>query len=411
MIFTLIKNELIKLMKRGKTWIVFGLFVVMTIGMNVVAHFSDKDMRYYMSPQGRIESIDRNIQWEKENINRLEEDAKKDKNNTYYAGWIEESKNSLKRFEEERKIQEERLKNGDKPDSWKEDLQIEKKALQADLDNKDIPEEHKSYQKKRLEEIKMIEEAGIKPVEGWEFDPFNNTINFFNLLGMIILVSGIAVFMSDIVSGEATPPTLKFLLVQPISRGKVLISKFIAVTITVVTMIAGLEAAAFGVVGVIKGFDAAKMPKVIGEKYFMKISEQTGGWPQLNPVEGSGSISTLGDLMLQSFGLQILYIVACCALIFLISTLFKSSMITMAVAVIASVATSMATMSMGKLQEIAHLLFLNYGATPQVITGDIAYMYNNVNFTPELGAMLMIGTIVICPIIAYVVFKRKDILI
>lgn len=410
MIFTLIKNELIKLMKRGKTWIVFGLFVVMTVGLNVMAHFSDKDMRYYMSPQGQIENLDRSIGWEKENLARAEQDLKNDPNG-YAKEYVVQIKENIARYEEERKVQEERLKLGDKPDSWKEDLALEKKSLQEQVDNKNFDEDQKSYAKTRLEEIKMIEEAGIKPVESWEFDPFNNTIGFFNLLGTIILISGIAVFMSDIVSGEATPPTLKFLLVQPISRGKVLISKFIAVTLTVVTMIAGLEAAAFGVVGAIKGFECGNMPIMIGQKYFMKISQETGGWPQMYPVEGSASMTTVSDYMLQSFGLQILFIIACCAFIFLISTLFKSSMITMAVSVILSVATTMISMSVGKVRDIAHLLFLNYGATPGIIKGDVAYMYNNVNFTPELGATLMIITIVVCPIIAYIVFKRKDILI
>ena len=64
-------------------------------------------------------------------------------------------------------------------------------------------------------------------------------------LGMAILVAGIAVFMSDIVSGECTPATLKFLLIQPVTRGKVLLSKFIAVTITVLTMILGAELVGF----------------------------------------------------------------------------------------------------------------------------------------------------------------------
>lgn len=410
MLFTLIKNELIKLTKRGKTWIVFGLFLIMTIGMNVMAYFSDKDMRYYRSPQGQIESYNRTLSLERENLKKAEEGLKKGTNG-YTKENVENIKRNIAKLEEDIKIQEERLKNADNRDRWKEDLALEKKMLQEQVDDNNIPDEQKKYAKTRLEEIKMIEKAGVKPVESWEFDPFNNTINFFNLLGIIILISGIAVFMSDIVSGEATPPTLKFLLVQPVSRGKVLISKFIAVTITVVTMIAGLEAIAFGVMGAIKGFDGGKMPVMLGQKYFMKISQETGGWPELTPVEGSAYVSTVRDYVLQSFGLQILFIIACCAFIFLISTLFKSSMITMAVAVIASVATTTISMSVGKVKDVAHLLFLNYGATPQVIKGDIAYTYNNANFTPELGAILMLITIVVCPTIAYIVFKRKDILI
>ena len=79
--------------------------------------------------------------------------------------------------------------------------------------------------------------------------------------------------MSDIVSGECTPPTLKFHLVQPISRGKVILSKFIAVVITVVTMIGGLEALVVAGLSAFTGFDAGKMPHYIGSrKWWTSIS-------------------------------------------------------------------------------------------------------------------------------------------
>lgn len=410
MLFTLVKNELIKLMQKGKTWIVFGLFLIMVVGINVALHFSDKDMRYYNSPQGKIEQINMQIGWEKENLAHYEKEEKTNKE-SYIKEGIASSKENIKALEEDIKKQEEIIAKGDVADAWKIELAAEKKSLEETINNKEIEEGEKKYAKIRLNEIKVIEEAGIKPIETWEFSPFNNTINLFTSIGTIILVAGIAIFMSDIVSGESTPPTLKFLLVQPISRIKVLASKFIAVIITVVGMIVGLEALAFGVIGAVKGFAGGKMPVFIGQKYVMKISQETGGWPQMVPVEGSAQLSNMNSLFLQSLGLQILFIIACCSFIFLISTIFKSSMITMAVAVIISVATTMASMSIGKLREISHLMFLNYGATPGVIGGDVAYMYNNPNFSVNLGITLMVITIIICPIIAGIIFKRKDILI
>ena len=229
---------------------------------------------------------------------------------------------------------------------------------------------------------------------------------------MVILVAGIAVFMSDIVSGESTPPTLKFLLVQPITRGKVILSKFMAVVITVVGLIGGLELIGFGVVGAIAGFDGGKMPLKIGVRYAWDYSNlDYSGMPTLTQVSGSGIISTKGAALLQSFALQILFIVACCAFIFLISAIFKSSMTTMALSVIISVASTISCMVSKSIGKMAHLLFLNYGATVNVITGDVVQNFNNPNFSIGLGVALMCLTIVVSYILAHIIFSKKDILI
>lgn len=410
MLFTLTKNELIKLMRKGKTWIVFGLFLIMVVGINVALHFSDQDARYYESPEFKVQQITNEIQWNKEELVKLEKEA-----STNAASHIKENiaytNERIKSLEEQKKVQEEILAIGGSPDSWKKELAIEKKEKEEILKDTNLDEITKVELENRLKEINALESAGIKPIKNWEFGPFNNMIELFKILGSIILVAGIAIFMSDIVAGECTPPTLKFLLVQPISRTKMLASKFIAVVITVITMIVGLEALAFGAIGMVKGFDAGKMPIYLGQKYGFKATSELGGWQELVPVDGTAYLSDMSTYFMQSFGLQILFIIACCSFIFLISTLFKSSMIAMAVSVIISVAVPMVSMSIGKVREISHLIFLNYGGTPDLITGNIAYMYNNPNFSISLAITLMLITIIICPIIAGIIFKRKDILI
>lgn len=259
MFFTLVKNELIKLFSRGKTWIVFGLFALIVIGTNVAFHFSDKEMRYHNSPQGRIEDIDRNIGYMKESIERYEKELKSNPESNVKE-YIAMEKENIKELEKDKKREEEKLKNGVNPNQWKEDLSTEKNQLKERLKEKDVEDREKATIKNRLAEIENIEKLGMKPIESWEFSPFNNSISFMTLIGTMILVTGIAIFMSDIVSGESTPPTLKFLLVQPISRTKVIASKFTAVVLTVLSMIVGLEILAFGALGAMKGFDSGKMP-------------------------------------------------------------------------------------------------------------------------------------------------------
>ncbi|MDD6794480.1 MAG: ABC transporter permease, partial [Clostridiaceae bacterium] len=137
---------------------------------------------------------------------------------------------------------------------------------------------------------------------------------------------------------------------------------------------------------------------------------QNGGNPSLKEVVDSGILSTRGTAFVESFLLQLLFIIACCALVFLISSIFKSSMTTMAISVIICVASSIIFMTTS-LKKVAHLVFLNYGATPSVVGGDIAQLYNNPNFSVGLGISLMCGTIIISYILATLIFNKKDMLI
>ena len=410
MILTLVKNELIKILKRSKTWIVFGLFAIAVVGAGFLSNYSANQTEYYQSPQGQIDNLNRNVDYLNGDIKNLES------NPNAPATELEERKNRLEEIKAEIKVQEEKVKNGKSATAWRTDLEEEKKGIEKTLEEADggqnMPEQFKMYQKARLDEINMFLSKDIKPIEEWEFDAFNYGNGLLRIIGLIILVSGIAVFMSDIVSGESTPPTLKFLLVQPISRGKVILSKFIAVVITVVGMIGSLELLAFGAVGAIAGFGGGEMPKIIGTQYQWDYSNLTDtGQATIAQVQNSGVTSTRAIGLLQSFGFEILFIIACCAFIFLISSIFKSSMITMAISVIVSVASTMVCLMSSTVGKVAHLIFLNYGSTNNVIDGSIATTFKNPDFSVGLGASLMIGTIIVSYIIAHVVFSKKDMLI
>lgn len=407
MLFTLVKNELIKIMRRPKTWIVFALFFVLVSGGIYLSYKDAKYTEYYNSPEGRIEQIQNSIE-------HLNKESKELEGKT--EEWAEsarvENKIHLENLNKELAEQQELLKHKDEPDFWKLSLIKEKEELQKEIDNMMPEDEHVVLLKEQLAEIDKALEDNKRPVESWEFNSINFEISLFGLLGMIILASGIAVFMSDIVSGESTPPTLKFLLVQPIKRGKVILSKFIAVVITVVSMISGLEIVSFGVLSCINGFEGWDMTEVIGTKYQWDYSTvATQGEPVLKAIENSGVEINRFNLLLQSFGLQLLFIVACCAFIFLISAIFKSSMTTMALSVIVSVASTMVAMMSRSVGKIAHINFLNYGNTVGLLQGETALNFRNPNFTVQSGIIVMCITIIVSYIIAHVVFNKKDILI
>ena len=53
MIFTLIKNELIKISKRSKTWIVFALFAICVVRIGIISNIDAKYIAHNTTPEGR----------------------------------------------------------------------------------------------------------------------------------------------------------------------------------------------------------------------------------------------------------------------------------------------------------------------------------------------------------------------
>ena len=440
MLFTLIKNELIKLMKKSKTWIVFALFATFILITIFVQYRDDKNMRIWNSPERQLKMAQDNLKYYNE---ELESNKETDVNPEYIAylqDAIENSREQIKNYEYI-------IKNGLDEDAWKIQLdQMIEYSKQTIENYKNYDDEwSKRYlmqEQDNLEIYNYLRDNNIEPLYGWEYEAYNYMTSLMQFLGAGLLVCGIAVFMSDIVSGECTPATLKFLLVQPVTRGKVLLSKFIAVTLTVITMILGAELIGFVFVNLTSKLGGASYPVSLGAKYNKIINSE--GIAELVKVVGSGHIgsnlelfvksmlfqglfivatcsvvflistlikSSMVTMALSSMLFQGLFIVATCSVVFLISTLIKSSMVTMALSVVVTVFLTIASQLMVTIKDFAHLIFVNYADGISILTGSSALTFNNPNMTVQNGIIIMIATSVISYIIAHINFTRKDILI
>ncbi|MCD2500604.1 ABC transporter permease subunit [Clostridium sp. NSJ-145] len=407
MLLTLIKNELIKLLKKGKTWIVFALFALF-IGITIFGQYSsDKNMRMWQSPEKQLEMA-------KENLDYYKEELELNKNSDVNPEYIASLEESIEYSKEQIKSYEDIIKNGVNEDEWKKQLDEEieyakESIIRYEKYDDEWSKQYAMESKERLEQLTYLRDNNIQPLYGWEYDAYNYMSSLMQFLGMAILVAGIAVFMSDIVSGECTPATLKFLLIQPVTRGKVLLSKFIAVTITVLTMILGAEIVGFLFVNITSGVNNSAYPVSIGTVYEKIINAD--GTTILSKVVGSGHMGTNLELFTKAMLFQALFIITACAVIFMISTLIKSSMITMAISVVVTVFLTIGSYNLSALRKIAHLVFLNFGDSISVFTGSSAMMMQNPNMTVTNGVIVMIVTTLVAYLIAHINFSKKDILI
>src|SRR5699024_6194975 len=105
--------------------------------------------------------------------------------------------------------------------SWEEALQedIEFQENMIEENQNTVSSGELSEMKVELEELKYLREHNIETEEDFDFNGFSFINDLVEQLGHVFLAIGIAVFAADIVSGEWTPPTMKLLLTQPVSRG------------------------------------------------------------------------------------------------------------------------------------------------------------------------------------------------
>ncbi|ADK15764.1 MULTISPECIES: ABC transporter permease subunit [Clostridium] len=149
-------------------------------------------------------------------------------------------------------------------------------------------------------------------------------LQYFVLLFLIIPI----VLSSDIVSGEYSPNTIKALIAKPISRKKIITSKFIvsvilsAGTIIISTIIFIVEA------GIHLGFSDYRLPFDVSAKYVLdKSLPLSPVTSQMKYVSGSMSIIPVWSVILQLILILIVISIAIISIIMFISTICRNSLI------------------------------------------------------------------------------------
>ncbi len=149
-------------------------------------------------------------------------------------------------------------------------------------------------------------------------------MGFIPLLFLLIMI----VLLSDIVSGEYAPNTIKNLITRPISRKKIILSKFIvsiilsASTIITSTIIFILEA------GIHLGFSDYRLPFDVGAKYVLDRSlPLTAVSSQMKYVPGSRTMIPLWSSIIALVLITIIVSMAIVSIIIFISTVCKNSLI------------------------------------------------------------------------------------
>ncbi len=139
------------------------------------------------------------------------------------------------------------------------------------------------------------------------------------VLFMSAFVSLVSIFVviiaADSLAGEFSGGTIKLLLLQPASRSKILLAKYLSVFVYALFMVALVMLVAFIAGAIFYGFDGASMT-------YLNVSE-TGEYIERNMI-----LHTL-----TTYGLQCVMLVFVATIAFLISSVFRSSSMAISIAI------------------------------------------------------------------------------
>lgn len=401
-------QELFKLFRRKKTLVVIIAFILLTTFLCYGIRQNSAMMEKYSTPEFQIENLESHISYLESEIDNIPDDIKA--NEEEVTNYQTNLRNEIEHLEGEIELLKKKMDRNLKwEDALAEDIKAQEDYIEASKSS--MNSDNLSRNKMELDQLKYLQEHNIEPHSDYEFNGFTYLEDLLDQLGQVFLVIGISVFAADMVSGEWTPATMKLLLAQPVSRRKVLLSKFLATIAAAVGLILLIEIISFIVVGLLFEFGDMNYPVVINKvfEYDYSVFLEDGTHP-LALVDGSWDIVPMWKYSLVSLAYQALFIVAASSFVFMVSTLAKSSMVSMGVSVVSLIAATI-VFQFSTFHKIARYTFTTYASIGDTIAGNMAMYFSNPAFNLNSGIIAMVGGTIVCYIVSHFVFTKRDMLV
>ncbi len=257
---------------------------------------------------------------------------------------------------------------------YEQQIQSSKQALETPF----LPEYQKEELKKSIKINEYVLENNISMEPSlWEQVQENSS-----------LISVIAIFVSvaaaTIVASEFSQGTIKLLLIRPISRGKVLLSKYLAVMTFGLIMMAVLFTVSVVLSGILFGFDGAAKP-------FLYIGTEG------NVVEVDILYKTM-----ESYGLRSVAIIMYPTLAFMLAVVFRTNALAQGLTIVSIILGPQVATALTKYSWTKYLLFAHTDLS-LILTGNPF----GVSFT--FSIIILAIYFVIMNFISWFTFAKRDI--
>ncbi|WP_231955986.1 ABC transporter permease [Aneurinibacillus soli] len=211
--------------------------------------------------------------------------------------------------------------------------------------------------------------------------------NILKAADLVVVVTVFTVVIAaDSVAGEFSSGTIKLLLIRPVSRSKILLSKYVSTVVFSVLLLLILFISAFIVSGVLQGFHDIGVPYVY--------------------ASGDGVVHTKNIVQeaISTYLYQCVQMIITVTMAFMISTVFRSSSIAIALSVGIMFAGSSIVSFLSQFSWAKYYLFENTDLT-QYLNGTP----NIPGMTLSFSITVILGYFLTFIALSWIVFKKRDI--
>jgi ABC-2 type transport system permease protein len=265
---------------------------------------------------------------------------------------------------------------------WKAELTQENANLQKQMAQHDNgPRQSKDEINKRILTNNYRLDHNYPPIEGrtlWGF--------VIPISGLIFLVAMFTIIISaGIVAGEYSAGTIKLLLIRPLKRWKILLSKYISVLMFAIVGLVTLFIASFLVGGIFYGFTGVNQPYLAFTNG--AVNEVNMAWHLFTTY----MYACIDLLMMVTFA-------------FLISSVFRSSSLAIGISIVLLFTGHMLVALLSKYDWVKYILFANTDLT-QYVDGIPVVKGMTMGFSLIVLAVYFI----IFNAASWIVFSKRDV--
>ncbi|MFD1781175.1 ABC transporter permease [Fredinandcohnia salidurans] len=266
-------------------------------------------------------------------------------------------------------------------EQWKQNLQQQNEMYKTDLANEDLPDMVKDISERELTINEYRLEHDIAPMETrstWNF--MTVAAEIVSLITLFTIVVG-----ASSVASEFTWGTIKLLLIRPVSRAKILLSKYLATILFALFSLVLLFAVSFLVGSIFFG---------IG-----------GSTPHLVYRDGAVHEVHMVSHILGIFGLKSINLIMMSTFAFMISTIFRNSGLAIGLAIFLMFAgVNVTALLATKFDWAKYILFANTDLS-QYLTGYVLVE----GMTMAFSVIMLIIYFVIFNALTWFVFTKRDV--
>jgi ABC-2 type transport system permease protein len=386
--------EFKKIFSQKKTYIIWFVFILMLL-LNVKANMIDMEHRtsINLNDVSNLKDVNQNIQ----NIkSRLSDGSLSLVEKTDYENYLKNAEKQLLNFN----ILID--KSTDDMLKVKAKIEIIKSQMFEISEGKLSVSNSLIDYNKELRFLQYLYENKI-PENNSNYNSFNFIFNFLSGLFPILFLLLVILLSSDIVTKEIEESTIKLILIQPISRIKILSGKYLALIASIISIIFLNFFISFIIIGLKYSIGNPAYPFINNMKYsFDKVSNA------YTYIEGSGTYISSLELLIKSILFFMLLCIAVASISFMISVLSNTSTLSMSIGIIINIGLLYMIFGTSILKKLNQYIYISYYNSYDLFSGRITETLNNNQLSPMLGVIQMLIIIIITFGVSCMAFNNKD---